>query len=103
MDSDIIAFRFDPVALFRFEEKDAPVGFDNDPLQVFWFVLDFFQQGENSLIRIASAVALNLKPGALQSFVKPFAIKGLQQVIKRVDFKCPQRVFVVSSDKNNAR
>src|SRR6185436_14162461 len=64
---------------------------------------EFLEQSERLMSNIACSIAQ--KPGfrAVKRLVEPLAVKRLQQVIKRINFKGPQRILIECRDKDDKR
>src|SRR5688572_25556234 len=103
MDGHVVTLGFDPVNLRCFQEINSTAGLDYQAFEVFVTRFHLFQEGQNSLVGAAIAVAEDLGPGTLPGGVEAFLIEWFQQIVEGVYFKCADRILVVSSDENDSR
>src|ERR1700730_1713357 len=103
MNRDIVALGFDPIYLSCFKEIDASGRLDYEAFEILVAGLQLFQQSQNTLVSATIAFAHDLLFGASPGNIKTLLIKWLEQVIKRVHLKRPDRILIVGSDEDDMR
>src|SRR5215510_13720188 len=61
------------------------------------------KQGKHTFAELAELLLFELCLRPSQGFIKSFIVKWFEQVIERVEFKCPNRILVVCRHKDDDR
>jgi hypothetical protein len=101
---NIVARRLQPIDLFRFQETGLPPGLDEKTPGVGLVLPNILKQA--SYLRLELLVQLGHLPiltRMIKSHFEPVPAEGLEKIIKRMDFKGPQRLCVTGRDEDDER
>lgn len=101
MQKHVIVVAFDPVNPVTGKENNGLIGFNCNSPQVRIFFLQVLQDGKRLLGRFGVVFSSNLFFHFLNGRLKSLARERLEQIIHGVGIKRLDRIFVVSSHKND--
>src|SRR3954454_4302702 len=103
MQTQIVAFSFNPVEIANIETQKAAFRRNWNSFQIIFLLVDLFQQTRELMIRSLLLSKLQNSARAEQRIAEPVLRKRFQEIVKRVRFKCLQRITIIGGHKNGDR